>query len=460
MKQHKLLTLLLAIVAMMWAGRAQAQSLEIDGEKIDLTTSADLTGPWLESGKVSWDAATKTLTLDNATLVAKKNTSNFIDISNVGWTLRLVGSNSITASGWAGIKTAGADLKINGGGSLKIDANVYAILHVCADKGVTIESCTVETSKDFSGIQPDGSSLVIKNATVKFRKIGHFKSISLVGCEIKVPENGRVGTNNFGMQIIVDANGKEAKSVEIEAGPAINYDLNICGTQVTSDNCGDLSVIDGVEGTVKYDPDNKTLTLEGAKLNAENCLWSEIDGLTIKVSGTNELNAGDRTAITIDAPTTITGGGTLNVKSQEHCGIYAIETNLTIKDCIVNAKGRWGIAGYNGSAEELLIKNATVTAEGEAGSICDFKEITLADCAITQPAGAVVDNSQGAVVLNGEKVTSEVVITRGSDGINTPTIDTATKQGIYTLSGVKLNGEMKDLPKGVYIVNGKKVVKK
>ena len=31
---------------------------------------------------------------------------------------------------------------------------------------------------------------------------------------------------------------------------------------------------------------------------------------------------------------------------------------------------------------------------------------------------------------------------------------------IYTLSGVKLNGEAKDLPKGIYIVNGKKVVKK
>ncbi|MFC2651507.1 MAG: peptidase, partial [Alloprevotella tannerae] len=66
---------------------------------------------------------------------------------------------------------------------------------------------------------------------------------------------------------------------------------------------------------------------------------------------------------------------------------------------------------------------------------------------------------QGAVVLNGEIVKSEVVITRGSDGINTPTIDTTARRGIYTLSGVKLGGEVKDLPKGVYIVNGKKVVK-
>ena len=193
------------------------------------------------------------------------------------------------------------------------------------------------------------------------------------------------------------------------------YDLWICGTQVNSDNCGDLSVIDGVEGTVKYDPDSKTLTLEGAKLNVdveENiyCIWSKIDGLTIKVSGTNELNAKDA-AIVVYAPATITGGGTLNAKSEGYAAIYAGGTNLTIKDCIVNVKGNYGIAGDDGSNEKLLISNATVTAEGEKyGSICDFKEITLEDCAITQPAGATFDESKHAIVLNGEKVTSEVKI--------------------------------------------------
>ena len=191
------------------------------------------------------------------------------------------------------------------------------------------------------------------------------------------------------------------------------YDLNICGTQVTSDNCGDLSVIDGVEGTVKYDPDSKTLTLEGAKLNTEsNCIKSEIDGLTIKVGGTNDLNAGYAAAIKVNAPTTITGGGTLNVKSKD-TAIYARETNLTIKNCIVNAKGYYGIAGYDGSKEKLLISKATVTAEGRDGrdgSICFLKELTLEDCAITQPAGAEFDESKKAVVLNGEVVTSEVKI--------------------------------------------------
>ena len=35
------------------------------------------------------------------------------------------------------------------------------------------------------------------------------------------------------------------------------YDLYIAGVQVTSANCSDLSVIDSVSGTVKYDPTNK-----------------------------------------------------------------------------------------------------------------------------------------------------------------------------------------------------------
>ena len=43
-------------------------------------------------------------------------------------------------------------------------------------------------------------------------------------------------------------------------------------------------------------------------------------------------------------------------------------------------------------------------------------------------------------------------------GINTQTVDTATKV-IYTLQGVRLNTKFENLPAGVYIVNGKKVLK-
>ena len=463
MKQHKLLTLLLAIVAMMWAGRAQAYCY-LAGHSLSKT--GDITGEGI-TGKVHYDAGSKVLTLDNATV---KYNSTILDNHDDGLTVVVKGNCSFTmthSNSYVSVMTD-YSMTFTGGGVLTIDGPGIAI-DLTADDPVTltIKGCTIVAKGGTYGIYGrETATLVINRATVKatgsrYFSIGHWGDIKLENCEIKEPAGATIGTHDGKYKGVMV--GDEVVKDEVVIVPTtINYDLQICGTQVTSGNCDDLSVIDGVKGTVSYDPDSKTLTLEGAKLNVEgndNCINSEIDGLTIKVSGTNELNAGE-TAIFVYAPTTLTGGGTLNAKSEKHIAIYAYETDLTIKDCIVNVKGVYGIAGLNGSNEKLLISNATVRAEGRAGSICDFKEITLEDCAITQPAGAVVDNSQGAVVLNGEIVKSEVVITRGSDGINTPTIDTATKQGIYTLSGVKLNGEMKDLPKGVYIVNGKKVVKK
>lgn len=56
--KRTLLTLLI-IIATMWANTANALSLKIDGAEIDLSMSKDLTGDWLEAGKVHWDAATK-----------------------------------------------------------------------------------------------------------------------------------------------------------------------------------------------------------------------------------------------------------------------------------------------------------------------------------------------------------------------------------------------------------------
>ncbi|WP_454891749.1 hypothetical protein, partial [Alloprevotella tannerae] len=410
-------------------------------------------------GSVSYDPYNKTLTLENAKLNVEGDHSG-IESEIDGLTIKVSGTNELKAENSAAV-TIGAPATITGGGTLNAESEescgIYAL-----ETNLTIKDCIVNAKGKYGITGQVGSKekLLISNATVtaegRAGSICDFKEITLEDCAITQPA-GAVVDNSQGAIVL---NGETVTS-EVKIVPITKYDLKICGTQVTSGNCGDLSVIPGVEGTVKYDPDSKTLTLEDAKLNIEgevDCIESEIDGLTIKVSGTNELNAVDAAAI-VDAPTTITGGGTLNMKSEKYAAIYAARTNLTIKDCIVNAKGKWGIAGYNDSKEKLFISKATVTAEGREGSIRNFKEITLEDCAITQPAGAVVDNSQGAVVLNGEIVKSEVVITRGSDGINTPTIDTTAKQGIYTLSGVKLGGEVKDLPKGVYIVNGKKVVK-
>ena len=111
-------------------------------------------------------------------------------------------------------------------------------------------------------------------------------------------------------------------------------------------------------------------------------------------------------------------------------------------------------------SSKLTVKNATVIAEGKGrGSICGFSALNLVGCSITEPVGAKLDPTKKCVVLNGETVKSKVVIKKASTAIEPPIADNRVVEGIYTLSGVRLSGELKDLPKGIYIVNGKKVVK-
>ena len=278
------------------------------------------------------------------------------------------------------------------------------------------------------------------------------------GCGITQPVGATFSSSKHGIVL----NGEIVKS-KVVIQEITKYDLRICGVDVTSANCGNLSVIDGVSGTVSYDPGNKLLTLQNATISYDknNAIVSYIDGLMIKVIGTNTLAAVDNATLSFSEPLTIMGGGVLNVKGKSDCAIFANETNLTIDNCTVNAEsGAYGIAGKNGSSEKFTIRNATVTAIGkEYGSICDFAELNLKGCNITEPSGAKFDPTKKCVVLNGEIVKSKVVIKKDPTAIETPTADNTAVQGIYTLSGIRMSGELKDLPKGVYIVNGKKVVK-
>ena len=140
------------------------------------------------------------------------------------------------------------------------------------------------------------------------------------------------------------------------------YDIWICGTQVTSENCGDLSVIEGVNGTVTYDPTTNTLTLQRATINIGEegqAIYSEINDLILKVIDTNNVTTVKASALFFTNPLTITGGGTLNAKSEDFCAIYAWGTDLTIDDCTVNASSAgYGINGDSGESEKLTIRNA------------------------------------------------------------------------------------------------------
>ena len=436
--------------------------LTICGTKVTSANCNDLSKIDGVSGTAKYDPSSKVLTLQNAKIGS--DTYNAIVSYIDDLTIKVIGTSTITAVGNAALSFRNP-LFILGGGVLNVKSKTDCAIYANGTN-LTIENCTVNAEGGAYGIAGDNGSsekFTIRKAKVTAIGTGNgsicdFAELNMEGCGITQPVGATFSSSKRGVVL----NGEIVKS-KVVIQEITKYDLTICGVEVTSANCDNLSVIDGVSGTVKYNPGNKLLTLQGATIssNTTNAILSYIDGLMIKVIGTNNLSTAGNATLSFRSPLTIMGGGVLNAKSQSDCAIYANGTNLTIDNCTVNAEsGAYGIAGNNGSNEKFTIRNATVTAIGTGnGSICDFAELNLKGCNITEPSGATFSSSMHGIVLNGAIVKSKVVIKKDPTAIETPTADNTAVEGIYTLSGVRMSGELKDLPKGVYVVNGKKVVK-
>ncbi|WP_158611179.1 hypothetical protein, partial [Prevotella sp. OH937_COT-195] len=432
--------------------------LEIVGKQVTSANCNDLSVLPGVSGTVKYDHSTRTLTLDNATINGGNvgGIYSFID----GLTVKLTGTNRVT--GYAAVGHT-QPMTITGSGTLNAEGTNNCGIYA-NNTSLTIDGCTVNVKGEWgiAGYEDKVETLTVRNATVTAEgrdgSILNFKSLVLDGCAITSPA-GAVWNTDQGA--VCDASGNIIKS-KVTIEPLTSYGLYIAGTQVTSANCNDLSVIPGVSGTVNYDHSTRTLTLDNAAINGGdiNGIVSYIDGLTVKLTGTNTVTA-EIPAVAPVEPMTLTGSGTLNAEGTNECGILVYQTSLTIDGCTVNAKGKWGIKGWDGS-ESLTLRNAAVTAEGTDGSICDLRTLTLEGCKITSPAGAVWNAGKHAVCdASGNIITDKVTITRDTNGIETVTADVpAGKRGVYNLQGVRLGDSLDRLPAGVYIYNGKKIIKK
>ena len=423
-------------------------NLRIAGVQVTSDNCSDLSVIPDVSGTVKYDPSTKTLTLQNATI--QTNTSTAIESSIDGLTIKVIGTNNLTTEDKV-VFYLYDPLTITGGGVLSANSGTTSAIFA-RETNLTIDGCTVNAKSKYgiAGYYGSSEMLTIKNSTVTaegtYGSIVYFAGLTLDGCAITQPAGAA-----FDASLNAVALGGAVVKSKVVISPITTYDLWITGVQVTSANCSNLSVISGVSGTVKYDPTNKVLTLDGAtiqKTNTYAAIESSIDGLTIKVIGTNNLMS----TLRVNRSATITGGGTLNVEIQDYSAIYVNETNLTIDGCTVNAKGKYGITGYDGSSETLTIKNSTVTAEGINGSITDFASLTLDGCAITQPAGAAFDASLKAVALGGAKVTSKVVIS--PTGVGEPNMSRYITLTVKSGEDIKLDLAAAAAATPVRIVSG------
>ena len=200
------------------------------------------------------------------------------------------------------------------------------------------------------------------------------------------------------------------------------YGFMVAGVDVTSDNYLDLTEINGVSGKVYFDPNTRTLTLDNATIEADGCnaIYNQTcKYLVIELLGTNTINVTNSAGIYTCESTVILGnsGSRLTIKN-DRCAVLFEGSPLEIVNCWLEVEGDWGISANDNVAEEVLtIRNSHVEATGPTGSICDIAGLELEGCYIDIPFKAAYNADTKSVAVNGETVTSKVVIEPNSYGI-------------------------------------------
>ena len=437
---------LMLMIMMMLSAFAMAQEtygIKIAGEDITGYNRYDLTEISGVSGKVSFDPNTRTLTLDNATFEA--NDYNAILNETCDYlSIELIGTNTIYVTGAAGIKLKEeTTIWSNSGGKLSVKSDGCALLF--GGCPLEISNCWLEAEGAW-GISANNNVaeevLTIRNSHVEAKgstgSICDIANLVLEGCSITQPDGAVFDAKNNAVVL----NG-EMVTDKVVIVPS--YGIKIAGVDVTSLNCNDLSVIDGVDGKINYNPETNTLTMEDVTINTTdfNGIYNkDVKGLKINLVGNNTITS-NTACIAILEPSTISGSGTLRLKSSDNCGIILI-SSLSVEGVSLYIEGSWGIAGqvFPTPGNVLTICNAYVEATGSKGSVCDFENLILDGCSITQPSGAEFDTNKSAVALNGELVTDKVVIEPDNYGINIAGVN-VTKKNCKDLSVIDgVDGKM------------------
>ena len=436
--------------------------IKIAGKDVTSLNYKDLSVIDGVDGKISYNPKTKTLTMEDVTIKTGENVG-ILNNAVRGLKINLVGNNTITITSSEACISILEPSTISGSGTLRLKSSGNCGLFL--PSSLAVEGISLYT-RGLWGIagrvsQKSGNVLTIRNAYVEATgskgSIIDVEGLLLDGCSITQPTGAAFDANVHAVAL-----NDEVVTDKVVVEPD-SYGIQIAGVDVTSLNCKDLSGIDGVDGKISYDPETNTLTMEDVTINTTDfngIVNRDVKDMKIKLFGNNIITSKNKVCITINKTSTISGSGTLRLKSGENCGIY-VKSSLTVEGVKLYAEGYYGVAGDDGTCGEILtLRNSYVEATGRRGSICDLQNLVLDGCSITQPNGAEFDANVHAVALNGKTVTDKVVIESDNNSIGTITADVpARKQGIYNLNGVKLTQQWDDLPAGIYIVDGVKRVK-
>ncbi|MBQ6191240.1 MAG: hypothetical protein IJK51_02950 [Bacteroidaceae bacterium] len=354
-------------------------------------------------------------------------------------------------------------------GSLTISTQGYSLLAQC---GVTIAGrakVNIESARKsaFSLTEAIGSALTLKEdarltLTAKQEALWMDYNCKLImedGIGIIKPVGA---TYSEEKRSLVDAEEQRLSNTTVIIGKSMGYGIYIAGTEVNDSNLSDVL---GDEGSVSYDPETRTLTLNNANIDGgtDNYGIFAYTPFTLKVEGQNELKG--IYGLYTTEQTTISSILTGSLRCQGETGIYSSAPGITIDGGVnVIAEGSigFGMGKKNASAGGITIRGAeTIVNMKGAEAPYNFPSLTLEDnLIIGVPAGAYFDDRTKHIVkADGEAVTDQWVVICSQDyidGIESLTPTLSEGEGAYNLAGQKVGKDYK----GIVIQGGKKYLRK
>ena len=382
-----------------------------DNQKVTEANQNDIFG---DGGGMMYNPTTKTLSLMNDYNFGTNGIQNYID----GLTIKCVDNSTLDCQSDA--IDLYANTTITGNHRLAVKSKVGVGIFVDEGKNLTIDNAKLEMSAQMPcilGATTTGEQkLNIKDSEIEAHSnsssvaiSGFPAGITFEGCAITEPAGGYVKDGN-----IVDKDGNWAYDVKIQKASEF-YPVYVCGQQLNNLNAADFLG----DGTVSYDPETTTLTLNNANFaSEERGIEIREFGYKLNILGNNRITSVNNNPIYVGYDMRMVGNGSLTVESTNSAAINLFWGGLGIQDGVqlTAIGGTHGIMGYNtpyGNAGEVhvLSQDVVVKATGAQGSIVYLGQLVLEDgTAITQPEGAVFDETSGNICIDGETVTTEVVL--------------------------------------------------
>lgn len=426
----KLFTSLILLVAGILV--SNAQTLKIGNTSIDLTKNGTYTNVGTNNGTVTYDAASKRVTLKYVYLKDQTITGN--NLSDATYYIRLQSSLNIVNSEGMCMRFDYSNVVFEGNGyTMVLDGSSYAS---SGRSTFDAEESSIAFWNIFMRVEAGGSNAFWGNSTkgsLSFiRAYGDISSTSgaaFKGFKSMSFDDGLIIDDNAkfvsGTGVTNSTDGSLLKTATLR--PFLRIGGEIVRTALSSGS--------GTNWT--WNQSTKTLTLTNAAVTTSTYQMAAlenagIDGLTLKIEGTcNLTQKSEAYSIVSSKSMTILGNGanssnlTLEGKNG---GIYSSISGggtLTVKNINVNIQS-YGRGIHGGSTTDLSINKSSLAVYGNSGSIVGLNSCTMTDCDVdaTQSPNVCFRSS-----LNGFGTPNGL----SYSAIYIGTLNTADKYNVYVL---------------------------